>query len=257
MAKQTLVVMVVLLVVAFGALPALAQDGDSPWNPEIDPANFVEGVDNVFFPLEPGTLTIYEGEDDGEPEYIEVYVMHETYEVMGIPCVVVRDTVWEDGELVEDTFDWYAQDVEGNVWYMGEDSTEYEDGEAVSQAGSWEAGVDGALPGIIMYADPQAGDAYYQEYYAGEAEDEAEVVDVAALAELEYGDFENLLVIKEWTELDPGVVELKYYAEGIGVVLEEKVEGGEGRVELLSIETGLDDENRVDVLETEFEDEDE
>jgi hypothetical protein len=210
---------------------------DEAYAPVIDPANFVEGVDNPYFPLTPGTTRIYEGETEDGLERIEVVVTHDTREILGISCIVVRDTVSLDGELVEDTFDWYAQDKDGNVWYMGEDSKEYEDGEVVSTAGSWEAGVDGAQPGIIMQAHPQVGAAYRQEYYAGEAEDMAEILSLTETASVPYGSFDALLMTKEWTPLEPGVAEQKYYAAGTGLVLEVMVEGGTGRVELVDVTT--------------------
>jgi hypothetical protein len=136
---------------------------------------------------------------------------------------------------VEDTYDWYAQDIDGNVWYIGEDSSEIEDGEVVSKEGSWEAGIDGALPGIIMWARPEVGVSYRQEFYEGEAEDMAEVVSLDASETVAYGEFDDLLEMREWTPLEPGIAEHKFYAEGIGVVLEVVVEGGEGRIELIDI----------------------
>jgi hypothetical protein len=152
---------------------------------------------------------------------------------MGISAVVVRDTVTMEGELVEDTYDWFAQDRDGNVWYLGEETAEYEDGEVVSTEGSWEAGVDGALPGIVMPAQPAVGDAYRQEFYAGEAEDLAEVVRLGASETVPFGDVDDLVVIEEWNPLEPEAVEEKYFAPGVGLVLEVKTAGGEGRVELL------------------------
>jgi hypothetical protein len=240
-------ILMLVILIAVGVtpvLPIMAQGGDEPYLPEFDPANFgKEDGENPYFPLTPGTKRIYEGESDGEMERIEVVVLHETREILGIECVIVRDTVWEEGELVEDTCDWYAVDADGSVWYMGEDSKEYEDGEVVSAAGSWEAGVDDAQPGIIMWADPQVGEPYYQEYYVGEAEDAAEVLALDGSASVAYGDFEELLVTREWTSLEPGVSEHKYYAAGIGLVLEEVAEGGGDRIELIEIVTGLTDED--------------
>jgi hypothetical protein len=202
----------------------------------LEPANFVERIDHPFLPFTPGSRWVYES-DDGS-ERIEVEVLAETREILGISATIVRDTVTEDGEVVEDTYDWYAQDAAGNVWYLGEDSTEFEDGEAVSTAGSWEAGVDGALPGIVMLAEPTVGQAYRQEFYAGEAEDLAEVMATDAEESVAFGASGELLRIQEWTPLEPDVVEDKYYARGVGVVLEVVVEGGEGRVGLVSYEPG-------------------
>jgi hypothetical protein len=200
--------------------------------PDIDPANFVDRIDNPYLPFVPGATWVYESEDGFER--IEIEVLAETRVVMGITATVVRDTAYEDGEVVEDTYDWFAQDSEGNVWYLGEDTTEFEDGEPVSTAGAWEAGVDGAQPGIAMRANPAAGDAYRQEYYEGEAEDIAEVVRLDGSESVPFGDFDSLVVIKEWTPLEPDVAEHKYFAAGVGLVLEVKVAGEEGRVELIS-----------------------
>ena len=207
------------------------------YQPQIDPANFVDVIDNPFFPYTPGTKYIYEGETQDGLERIEVEILDETREVMGVTTTVIRDTVSLDGKLVEDTFDWYAQDKEGNVWYFGEDSKEYENGKVVSTEGSWEAGVDGAEPGIMMQANPQVGQVYRQEYYVGEAEDMAGVLSLSESESVPYGSFDNLLMTREWTPLEPGMVEHKYYAPGVGLILEVVVEGGSGRVELIQIQT--------------------
>ncbi|AKB25061.1 hypothetical protein MSMTP_1592 [Methanosarcina sp. MTP4] len=156
---------------------------------------------------------------------------------MGVTTTVVQDTEYEDGELVEETFDWYAQDEAGNVWYFGENSIEYEDGEPVSTEGSWEAGVNGAKPGIIMLGNPKVGDIYYQEFSPGEAEDQAEVLSLSETITVAYGSFENCLKTREFTTLEPGEEENKYYASGIGLLLEEEVEGGDERLELVEITT--------------------
>ncbi len=199
-------------------------------------ATFVDGITNEYFPFTPGATWSYEGVEDGEVERIEVIVTSDTRVVDGITTVVVRDTVTLDGELIEDTFDWYAQDSEGNVWYMGEDSKEYEDGEVTSTAGSWETGIDGALPGIIMYANPAAhmNAPYRQEFYPDEAEDVGEIIETNATVTIGERTYTGVLVIREWNLLEPGELEDKYFAPGIGVILEEVVEGGSGRVELLS-----------------------
>ncbi|SIN67464.1 Copper amine oxidase N-terminal domain-containing protein [Peptoclostridium litorale DSM 5388] len=203
----------------------------------VEPENFVKTIDNPYFPLIPGTTFVYEGEADGQLEHVEVYVTNEKREVMGITCTVVRDRVWVDDELEEDTYDWFAQDINGNVWYFGEDSKEIDEGKVISTKGSWEAGVDGAQPGIAMKADPKEGDAYRQEYYKGEAEDMAEVISLDESLEVEYGKYDDVLRTKEWTPLEPGVVESKYYAKGVGMILEEVIEGGEGSLELIEIKT--------------------
>ncbi|WMW26274.1 hypothetical protein RE474_06060 [Methanolobus sediminis] len=201
----------------------------------IDPADFTNPVANPYFPLEVGTTFILEGESDGEDIRVEIYVTDQTKEIMGVTTMVIRDREWEDGELVEDTYDWFANDNEGNVWYFGEDSKEYDEGELVGTSGSWEGGVDGAEPGILMKANPQVGDIYQQEYYEGEAEDMAEVLSLDASVTVEYGSFDNCLQTKEWTPLEPGVEEHKYYASGIGILKEEAVVGGDEVLELVEI----------------------
>jgi len=231
-----LLLAVVVLAAACGGSgsEAVIDPGDGgDYSVTLDPADFVAVIDNPWMPFVPASRWVYEGGDGVEVEHIEVVVLSETRVVMGITATVVRDTVTVDGELVEDTYDWYAQDAAGNVWYLGEDSKEYEAGEVVSTGGSWEAGVDGALPGIVMEADPQVGDAYRQEYYGGEAEDMAEVVRTGVAETVTFGAFDDLVVTEEWTPLSPDVVEEKYYASGIGVVLEITVRGGSGRIELI------------------------
>jgi hypothetical protein len=220
---------------------AVAADATPPAEtaaqPIFDPTRFVEVVDNPYFPLQPGTVFIYEGTSDGEAQRGEVTVTDQTKTILGVRCIVVRDTVTVEGELVEDTLDWYAQDRDGNVWYMGEDSKSYENGEVVSTEGSWEAGVDGAQAGIIMPAKPQVGVEYRQEYYAGEAEDMASVLSVGGSVTVPYGAFDNVLVTKEWSPLEPEVVEHKSYAPGVGLVLAESVSGEQERLELVEVRT--------------------
>ncbi len=215
---------------------AVIDPGDGgDYAPAIDPADFVDVVDNRYLPLSVGARWVYEG--DGER--VEVVVTAERKEILGIEATVMRDTVTDDsGALVEDTFDWFAQDVDGNVWYLGEDSTSYENGEPVNTEGSWEAGVDGAQPGIVMPADPVERDAYRQEFYAGEAEDLAEVRRFESSLETPTETYADVLVTGEWTPLEPDVVEEKYYAEGVGLVLEIKVAGGTGRLDLVSFDPG-------------------
>ena len=215
-------------------VPEILLDG-GPYAPVIDPADFSGGGSNVYYPLEVGTTTVFEGESDGDHEKIQIDVTSDTREILGVSCTVVRDRVWVDGELEEDTYDWFAVDNDGNVWYFGEDSKEIEDGVVVATSGSWEAGVDGALPGIVMEADPRVGDAYRQEHYEGEAEDMAEVVGIGESVTVPYGSYTNVLRTKEWTPLEPDVVEHKFYAQDVGVILETVVKGGEGRIELISL----------------------
>jgi hypothetical protein len=213
----------------------------APQEEPIDPSNFVSKVDNPFFPLTPGTTFFYEEKENGVPAGSNtVFVTHDTKKILDVDTIVVHDQVFdENGKLVEDTFDWFAQDKDGNVWYFGEDSKELdpETGEVISTEGSWEAGVDGAEPGIIMEANPQVGDRYHQEEARGVAEDQARELSLDESACVPYGCFDNLLLTKEWSRLEPGVVEHKYYAKGVGFILGVMVKGGDERTELVNITT--------------------
>lgn len=192
-------------------------------------------IDNPFFPLTPGTTRTYQGVTDEGTEQTEVVVTDATKEILGVTCTVVRDTVRLGGEIIEDTFDWFAQDTEGNVWYFGEASMEFEDGLVVSTFGSWEAGVDCAKPGIVMLANPQVGDTYRQEFYRCIAEDMATVVALGETVTVPYGSFDDCLRTEESTPLDPDVMEEKLYAPGVGHVL--TLEDGERAEELVSVTT--------------------
>jgi hypothetical protein len=213
------------------AMPAAFESG-APYAPPIEPAEFTTAVDNPFFPLAPGARWMLNGSGEADGEVDTIEVLAETRTVMGVECVVVHDVVALDGEPVEVTDDWYAQDTAGNVWYFGEETAEYEGGEVVSTAGSWEAGVDGAQPGIIMPADPQIGVTYRQEYYAGEAEDLAQAVARGERAETPGSVFDDVLVTEDWTPLEPDVRERKFYARDIGLVMERQVAGGDAVFEL-------------------------
>jgi len=203
--------------------------------PSVDPADFTTKIDNKYFPLEPGTTFVYRGKTEDASEGDTVAVTSETRNIMGVECVVVDDRVTEDGELTEKTYDWYAQDEKGNVWYFGEDSKEYENGKVKSTEGSWEAGKDGAEPGIIMPANPNVGETYRQEYYKGEAEDMARALKLDGSATVPRGSYDHVLVTREWTPLEPNIAEHKYYAAGVGNVLEVAVKGPQERLELVDV----------------------
>jgi hypothetical protein len=209
------------------------------YHPKVDPADFVARVDNPYMPLAPGSTWVYEGTVDGERQRVKVVVKPERKRIMGIPAVVVSDTVYDaDGQPVEVTTDWYAQDRSGNVWYLGEDSKELENGKVKTTQGSWQAGVHGALPGIIMLAAPTPQKAYRQEFYRGEAEDMAEVVRLDATARVRAGSYDKVLVTREWTPLEPKNLEEKYYAPGVGNVLINLTAGERGRFELTRFTRG-------------------
>jgi hypothetical protein len=201
----------VLLLMA-GCTGGSSSQEQKAYTPHIDPAEFTTKVDNEYFPMEPGTTFLYEG----GTEHSEMTVTSDTKMVMGVECIVVDHREWEGDMLIEKTYDWFAQDKEGTVWYFGEDTKEYEEGEVVSTKGSWEAGVDGAKAGIIMPAEPKVGQSYHQEYYPGEAMDMARVLSLKASVRVPYGSFDEVLETREWTPLQPGFSEKKYYVRGVG-----------------------------------------
>jgi hypothetical protein len=204
--------------------------------PHINPSEFTTKIDNKYFPLKPGTTFVYQGNSGGNPERDVMSVTHSTKKVMGVKCVVVDDRVWAHGNLTEKTFDWYAQDKNGNVWYFGENSKEYKKGN-VSTAGSWEAGKNAAKPGIIMQAHPKVGQTYRQEYQKGVAEDMAKVLDLNGSVTVPYGSYDHVLVSKEWSPLEPGAVAHKYYGAGVGNVKEVAVKGPSERIELVDVKS--------------------
>lgn len=200
----------------------------------LDPANFVERVSNPYWPMTPGSTWVSRESDiKGSAMKVKVTVLRRTKPILGIDATVVHDTLKERGQLVENTFDWYAQDSCGNVWYLGENTREYENGQLVSRAGSWEAGVNGAQGGIAVPGSPEIGLSYRQEYAAGEAEDAGEVLSLNELAQVPAGYFRHLLLTKDTTSLHPRVLEYKFYAKGVGPVLAIGISGGSDREELL------------------------
>jgi hypothetical protein len=203
---------------------------------ELDPADFGVDITNTYWPMDVGDRWVYQ-ESDGEGGVlrVEVTVEDATYEVAnGVAARVVHDVVTQaDGAVVEDTLDWYAQDADGNVWYLGERTAEYENGAVVSTEGSWEAGVDGAQPGIAVPADPRPGLAYRQEYLADQAEDRALVLSTDERVQVLTGVYTGALLTRDTTPLEPDVVELKFYAPGIGPVLTLESSGGAGREQLI------------------------
>ncbi|MDQ3572621.1 MAG: hypothetical protein M3383_07160 [Actinomycetota bacterium] len=217
---------------------AALPQGSEPAN--LDPAEFTTEVDNPYMPLAVGSRWVYAETADGEPDQkVVVEVTDKTKTIAnGVEAVVVRDTVTQGGEAVEITDDWFAQDAEGNVWYLGEDTAEYENGKLVCRCGSFEAGVDGAEAGIVMPADPQVGMAYRQEYYEGEAEDRAEVLSLDEKAQVPTGYYGRTLMTKDLVPTEPRVSEHKFYAEGVGLVLAVKTSGGGGREELVNFTPG-------------------
>jgi hypothetical protein len=201
---------------------------------ELSPAEFTTDIDNPYWPMQPGSRWAYrERGGEGGPQRVVVTVTGRTKRIAnGIKARVVRDVVSRDGQPVEVTSDWYAQDAAGNLWYLGESTAEYEKGKVVSTAGSWEAGVDGAQPGIVLPANLRPGLVYRQEYYAGQAEDRAKVLSVEEQVQVPFGHFSGAVLTKDETPLEPRVVEYKLYAPGVGPVLTLDVSGEAGREEL-------------------------
>jgi hypothetical protein len=204
---------------------------------KLDPSNFTRRIDHPYWPLSPGSRWVYRETGDEGEQRVEVTVTDQVKEIAGVTATVVHDVVTRGGQKIEDTWDWYAQDKAGNVWYMGEDTKEYENGEVSTTAGSWEHGVDGAQAGIMMPANPKIGLRYRQEYYEGEAEDKGEIVALDERVAVPSGTFGDVLKTKDTNPLGGGSFEHKFYAPRVGLV---KVvhPGGGGREELLSFEPG-------------------
>jgi hypothetical protein len=206
----------------------------------LDPKDFTTRIDNPYWPMDPGTRWTYrETDQEGAQLKVVVTVSDQTKKIAnGVTARVVRDTVTRDGELIEDTFDWYAQDKEGNIWYLGENTAEFQNGKLNTKAGSFEAGVDGAQPGIVMPADPQDGMQYRQEYYRGEAEDNGEILSTNEKVRSPFGQFENALLTKDTITIEPNVLQYKLYAKGIGPVVALGVSGGPAsREDLINLDT--------------------
>jgi hypothetical protein len=214
-------------------LPSLAIADTEPYNPKIDPLNFVAEISNKYFTLKPGKK--FEFKNSAGSERIEISITQETKKILGVTTTVVRATEWKNGVLKEDTRDWYAQDKDGNVWYFGEAVDNYVDGKLNNHAGSWEAGIGGALPGIIMLANPKVGDTYRQEYYKGKAEDMGTITALAMKVTTPLGTFDDCVQIKDWSQIE-AASEFKYYCPGPGfLVLEESTVPGGGKVNLVRI----------------------
>jgi hypothetical protein len=205
------------------------------YSPSIKRADFVRTVDNPYWPLPPGTGYHFRGVRGRTPQVDDEVVLHRTKTISGVTCTVVRDTVSAHGHPVERTFDWYAQDRQGNVWYMGEDSLELKNGHFTMATDSWESGINGARPGIIMPAHPQPGGAYRQEFYpAGQALDQARVLRTNASIKVPYGAYHRVLVTSERSPLEPQT-EHKFYAPGVGELAERVVKGHHEEFKLVRV----------------------
>jgi hypothetical protein len=217
MRKASALLALVAAAVAIGTTGAAGAGGDG----------FSARITNPWFPLAPGSVYVYRGIRDGRPTREVLRVTARTKTIAGAPCAVVRDDLYVAGHIRERTTDWYTQDARGNVWYYGEGTAELDaQGRVTSRSGSWQAGRDGALPGIFMPARPKAGQSFRQEYYKGEAEDHFRVVALLG---------DEVLLTEEWTPLEPGVLDHKTYVRGVGTVLERTVRGGDEVNELVAL----------------------
>jgi hypothetical protein len=204
------------------------------YHPVLDPKDFVDVIDNPYFPLPVGRTLVYRGTKDGQSQIDRVKVTRRTRVVAGITARIVFDVATHQGKLLEKTWDWYAQDKQGNVWYLGEKTTAYSNGHQ-DHSGSWEAGVKGAKPGIIMEAHPAIPDAYRQECRPGKAEDTAWIVNTQGSVSVPYGTVQNVLTSVEATRIEPGAFDKKVYGPGIGIVLERALSGTPEVARLVSI----------------------
>ena len=232
-AAAVLAALVGLGLLAGGAIHASAGTNAAA----IDPDDFTNPLPNPYFPLEPGTVSILRGSEDGARLLNRTTVTPWTKVIQGVTTTVVQDVLYSDGILEEKTTDWYAADNTGTVWYFGERTATYDEhGTVISREGSWQAGVDGATAGIIMPANPRPTDAYRQEIYRGHAEDQAWIVARHQVVHVPYGDLSQVVRSYEWTRLEPGVVSVKFYGAGLGIVREKDVSGGDELLELVRVE---------------------
>lgn len=201
----------------------------------LDPALFVGVIDNPYYPLPVGRVLVYRGERDGQTQVDRVTVTNKTKVIGGVTATVVRDVARHGSMVLEATTDWFAQDVAGNVCYLGEDTKAYLPNGQVDTSGSWEAGVDGAVSGVIMEANPQIPDAYRQEFLAGEAEDAAWIIGRGGSVTVPFGTVHDVLSSLEHTALEPDVIDQKVYAPGFGIVLERAIAGGQEIARLVSV----------------------
>ena len=204
------------------------------YHPNIDPANFTNQITNPYFPLKPGAQYVLDGVRDGRPQHTDVTVTRETKMIMGIPMVVVRDVVTNNGALEEKTTDWYAEARNGDVWYFGEATAEYTNGQVSSTQGSWEAGVDNAQPGIIMKGKPTIGVSYRQEYRPGVAEDVAKVGATGLTYRAGGTTYHNVVRTDDRNPLNPDKLDQKYFAPGFGLIYTKKLSAGHAETATLT-----------------------
>jgi hypothetical protein len=243
--KRTNAVVALVAMVGIGLIAGYGPEAPAGAGPRpglaptaaVDPADFTTPVPNPYFPLEPGTVSILRGSEDGERLLNKTRITSSTKVILGVTTTVVSDVLYADGMLQEKTTDWYAPDNSGNVWYFGERTAVYNrKGKVVSKEGSWQAGVKGAVAGMIMPANPGPTDAYRQEFFKGHAEDQAWIVARHQVARVPIRRVAEVVRSYEWTRLEPGVVSLKLYGPGLGIIREKDVAGGNELLELVKVE---------------------
>jgi hypothetical protein len=216
------------------ALPAFGPGAQ--YHPQISSADFSPNIDNPWFPMTPGKTYVYAGNKDGKPSLDLVVPSTRTKAIDGVTTRVVEDRLYLSNRLAERTSDYYAQDRCGNVWYFGEDTADLNrHGRVTTREGTWHSGQNGALPGVIMQAQPEVGRRFRQEWLKGHAEDVFKAVDISARAKVPFGRFSNVLRTEETTALEPGVLDNKFYAKGIGELSERTVKGGHEAQSLVEI----------------------
>jgi hypothetical protein len=231
MRTRMLAVAVVMLAGAFGVI-----QGGGPAVATIDPASFTKPVANPYFPLKPGTVFTYRGTEGSDRLVEHLRVTHRTEKIQGVATTVIKDILFANGRLQERTTDWYAADNGGTVWYFGERTAVYDKhGNVKSREGTWRAGVNGGVAGIIMPADPKPTDAYRQEFLAGHAEDQAWIVSRHEQLRVPYGRVTDVVRSYEWTRLEPHVVSVKFYGPHLGIVSEQDVAGGTEFLQLVHV----------------------
>jgi hypothetical protein len=206
--------------------------------PSFDSSKFSEStkITNPHLPMTPGTVSVYPGVMNGNPQVSIVNITHQTRMIDSVMTIVVNDTVKENGKEVETTLDYYAQDNSGNVWYMGEDALQIKNGKVIGNSGSWLGGVSGAQPGFIMEAHPKVGDFYCQESSPGVAQDQAKVISVSSSVCVPWVCANNhVLLTEETSPLDPGAVEDKWYVRNIGNAMAKDVAGGQDETQLAAV----------------------
>jgi hypothetical protein len=236
MTRRTPAVVVAALTLVGGTMlfararpSAPATDDCSRYDPPLPaPSHFVSAIDNPYFPLPVGRTLVYHGVEDGNKEIDRVQVTNRSKLIEGIPATVVNDDVLKrGGTLLEKTFDYYGQDDQGNVWYLGENTKEFKPNGTVDTSGSWESGVNSGKPGIVMEADPRVPDAYRQECLTGQAQDLAWVVGRGGDVKVPWGRTHRVLRTLEFSPLEPGVVDRKFYGPGLGIIAEKQMSGGQ------------------------------